>query len=385
MSANLLFKPFTVKNLTLPNRIVMAPMTRNKSPKHVPTQEVADYYRRRAEGGVGLIITEGTVINHKAGHAYPDVPNIFGEEALKGWEEVVKQVHTAGGLIFPQLWHVGSVRQRKKHQNPGVDNPMHCCHCNHSEIPGYGPSAVAHPYVSNAEIPQTLSQQDIDEIIHAFAKAAKDAKEIGFDGIELHGAHGYLIDQFFWDFTNKRTDKYGGKTLAARTQFAVEVIAAVRHAVGDDYPISFRMSQWKLGDYDAKMAHTPIELEDFLRPLTNAGVDIFHCSTRRFFEPEFQNSNLNLAGWVKKLTGKPTITVGSVGLDKDFMSTHLGETAKISESSIDRLLSSLESQEFDLVAVGRMLLSNPDWSQKINQGKFSKIVPFAPEHLNKLY
>ncbi len=298
MSVDLLFKPFAIKNLKLGNRVVMAPMTRSKSPQHIPTKEVADYYQRRAEGGVGLIITEGTIIDHKAGHAYPDVPNIFGKDALAGWEQVVKQVHAAGGLIFPQLWHVGSTRQRKTHENQGIDNPKHCCHCDHPEIPGYGPSPVPHPFVDNAEIPQTLNQQDINEIMDAFAKAAKDAKEIGFDGIELHGAHGYLIDQFFWDYTNKRTDKYGGKSLADRTQFAVEVISAVRKAVGDDFPISLRFSQWKLGDYNAKMAKTPQELEAFLVPLTHAGVDIFHCSTRRFSEPEFQGSNLNLGGWV---------------------------------------------------------------------------------------
>lgn len=385
MSFDLLLKPFSIGNLKLANRLVMAPMTHNKSPRHIPGKEVADYYRRRAEGGVGLIITEGTVIDHKAGHAYPDVPNIFGEDALAGWEHVVKEVHAAGGLIFPQLWHVGSVRQRHKHENQGIDNPKHCCHCDHPEIPGYGPSPVPHPYVSNAEIPQVLSQQDIDEIINAFAKAAKDAKNIGFDGIELHGAHGYLIDQFFWDLTNKRTDKYGGKTLAARTQFAVEVIRAVREAVGDDYPISFRLSQWKLGDYNAKMAKTPEELEKFLKPLTKAGVDIFHCSTRRFFDAEFTGSTLNLAGWVKKLTGKPTITVGSIGLDNDFVNTYIGEEAKISENSIDKLIVRLKLDEFDLVAVGRMLLANPDWLQKIEKGNFDKIVPFSKEHVDKLY
>lgn len=202
MPTDLLFTPFTIGNLKLANRVVMAPMTRNKSPHHIPSKEVADYYRRRAEGGVGLIITEGTAINHPASHAYPDVPNIFGKAALAGWKHVVEQVQAAGGKIFPQLWHVGSVRQKRDHENQGIDNPTHCCHCNHPEIPGYGPSAVPHPYVKNAETPKVLSEQDINEIINAYAQAAKDAKSIGFDGVELHGAHGYLIDQFFWDVTN---------------------------------------------------------------------------------------------------------------------------------------------------------------------------------------
>lgn len=385
MSAKILFEPFKLKNLILPNRIVMAPMTRSKAPTHIPNQAMADYYQRRATGGVGLIITEGTVINHPAGHGYPDVPNMYGEEALTGWRHVVEQVHAAGGIIFPQLWHVGSVRQQKIHQNQGLDNPKHCCHCDHPEVPGYGPSAIPHPYVKNAEVPQVLSQNDIEIIIQAYAKAAKEAKDIGFDGVELHGAHGYLIDQFFWDYTNRRTDKYGGKTLAARTQFAVEVIAAVRQAVGNDFPICLRFSQWKLGDYQAKLAKTPQELAEFLQPLTNAGVDIFHCSTRYFSEPEFTDSNLNLAGWVKKLSGKPSITVGSVGLDNDFMNTFLGESTNISKHSLDNLFTRLDKQEFDLVAIGRMLLANPDLPRKISQARFNEIVPFSKEHTEELY
>jgi len=230
-----------------------------------------------------------------------------------------------------------------------------------------------------------MTQQDINNVITAFAQAAIDAKQVGFDGIELHGAHGYLIDQFFWDVTNKRTDKYGGKTLVNRTLFAEEIISTVRTAVGPDYPISFRMSQWKLGNYHSKMAKTPQELESFLSPLVTAGVDIFHCSTRRFLEPEFSDSDLNLAGWVKKLTGKPTITVGSIGIDNDFISTFKGESNNISKSSLDKLLEKLAHQEFDLVAVGRMLLSNPDWLEKIKMENYDAIRPFSKEHLDELY
>jgi len=379
MSIELLFNPFKLINLNLKNRIVMAPMTRSMSPQHIPTEEAAQYYASRAKGKVGLIITEGTGINHPATHAYPDVPNLFGKEALAGWKRVVDEVHLRGGKIFPQLWHVGSVRQQDDHENQGVDNPQHCCHCNHPEVPGYGPSPVAHPYVENAEAPKELSQNDINEIITAYANAAKDAKQIGFDGVELHAAHGYLIDQFFWDVTNQRTDKYGGNTLAERAQFAVEVLRAVRQAVGPDFPISIRISQWKLGDYAAKMAKTPAELNDFVALLADAGADIFHCSTRRFYEPEFPDSDLNFAGWVKKLSGKPTITVGSVGLDNDFVSTFLGKETKLENNSIKQVLTKLERDEFDLVAVGRMLLANPDWPEKIANGKLDEIIPFSQD------
>lgn len=384
MNIDTILKSFTLKSLQTSSRLVMAPMTRSRSKGHIPDADVAKYYTRRAAGGVGLIITEGTVIPHKAGHGYPDVPSFYGEEALEGWRHVVESVHQAGGKIFPQLWHVGSIRQMHLHHNLGADNPNATC-CR-EKVPGFAPSAIAHPYVENAEIPHPMTERDIEDVIHAFAKAAHDAKDLGFDGVELHGAHGYLIDQFFWDYTNKRTDRYGGKSIAERTLFAAEVIQAVRKAVGPDFPIDFRFSQWKLGDYKARLARTPQELESFLAPLVQAGVDLFHCSTRRFWEPEFTDSSLNLAGWTKKLTGKPTITVGSIGMDLDFVTTmqeHL--PVHNTENRMHDLLERLANEEFDLVAVGRALLADPLWLKKLQEGRLSEITPFSQESLEKLY
>lgn len=380
-----LLKSFYLNSLELSNRIVMAPMTRNLSKEHVPGPDVAQYYRRRAQGGVGLIITEGTVIGHKASNGYPDVPNFYGDRALEGWRHVVNEVHAAGGKIFPQLWHVGSVRQIHRTHNGGADNPTAQC-CYEKNIPGYAPSPVPHPYVEGAEIPHEMTHQDIAEVIQAFATAAKHAKDIGFDGVEIHGAHGYLIDQFFWSRTNTRSDQYGGRTLADRTRFAVEVIEAIRDAVGSTYPIDFRFSQWKMGDYNARLASTPDELESFLIPLKNAGVDIFHCSTRRFWEPEFPFSSLNLAGWTQKITGNPTITVGSVGLDIDFISTMSGHIASHqTQNRMQELLTSFSNGEFDLVAIGRALLADPNWLEKTIEGRINEITPFSRELLSKLY
>lgn len=378
-------KPFQIGSLQIENRLVMAPMTRNKSKEGIPGPDVAHYYRKRAEGGVGLIITEGTVVGHKASNGYPDVPHFYGEKSLKGWKRVVEEVHQAGGKIFPQIWHVGSVRQSHHPcHNEGVDNRGKQC-CDYAEVPGYAPSPVPHPYVEKAEVPHEMTLHDIEEIIQAFAVASLEAKKLGFDGIEIHGAHGYLIDQFFWDRTNKRDDHYGGKNISERVHFGVEVIQAVRNAVGPDFPISFRFSQWKLGDYKAKLARSPEELKSFLDPLAKAGVDLFHCSTRRFWEPEFINSSLNLAGWTKKITGKPTITVGSVGLDDDFvttMSKHVSPHQ--SQDKMNLLLQSFQKGEFDLVAVGRSLLADPLWFQKMVEGRFDEIVPFSEEALKKL-
>lgn len=362
----------------------MAPMTRKMSKGHIPGADVAQYYRRRAQGKVGLIISEGTVIGHKAANGYPDVPQFYGELALAAWRRVVDEVHQAGGKFFPQLWHVGSVRQTHRPPNGGADNSQAIC-CAEKNVPGYAPSPVPHPYVKDAEIPYEMTLEDIEDVIKAFAQAAKDAKDIGCDGVEIHGAHGYLIDQFFWNRTNQRSDHYGGKTLADRTRFAVKVIQAIRDAVGPTFIIDFRYSQWKLGDYNAKLATTPQELESFLLPLQNAGVDLFHCSTRRFWEPEFPDSPLNLAGWTKKITGKPTITVGSVGLDNDFIATlKENDTPHPSYSRIQGLLSSLEKQEFDLVAVGRALLADPSWLEKTIAGRVNEVTPFTQESLTKL-
>lgn len=377
-------KAFQLKSLKLSNRVVMAPMTRSMSPGNIPSDAVACYYERRAKGGVGLIISEGTAIDHPASHGYPDVPSFYGEASLAGWKKVIDAVHRAGGKMFPQLWHVGSIRQRQAHLNGGVDNPKHIC-CQHS-VPGFAPSPIAHPYIPGGEIPHEMTQKDIQEVIDSFARSAKSAQDLGFDGVEIHGAHGYLIDQFFWDVTNKRSDEYGGKTPAERTKFAVEVIQAVRKAVGPDFPVMLRYSQFKLGDYGAKLVKTPEEMEAFLKPLVAAGVDMFHCSTRVFSSPEFPNSPLNLAGWTKKLSGKPTITVGSVGLDGDFVSNLMkGEESHQSNKNLSTLVASLDNDEYDLVAVGRALLADPEWLEKIQRSEFDKIRPFSKELLTTLY
>jgi 2,4-dienoyl-CoA reductase-like NADH-dependent reductase (Old Yellow Enzyme family) len=368
-----LFTPFSLNGLTLPNRIVMAPMTRNFSPAGVPGPDVAAYYRQRAEGGTGLILTEGTSPNHPQAANMPQIPHIYGEEALAGWKRVVDGVHAAGGRIFSQLWHVGAVQSQTTPKLP---------------IAPVSPSGLLKPGV---KVGEPMTQADIDAVIEAFAQGAASAKSVGFDGVEIHGAHGYIIDEFFWDGTNQRTDKYGGD-LVARTRFAVEIIQECRRRVGPAFPVQIRFSQWKGQEYAARLVSTPLELARFLEPLAAAGIDAFHCSTRRFWEPEFEGSDLNLAGWAKKITGKPTITVGSVSLDVDFM-VSLGRlpapAAKPGESDgraahFDRLLEMLARGDFDLIAVGRAELADPNWAAKVRDGRFTELAPFTPEVLKTL-
>ncbi|MDR9746067.1 NADH:flavin oxidoreductase [Paenibacillus taichungensis] len=340
-SIEALFQPIELGQLKLSNRIVMAPMTRQFSPDGIPGSNVAGYYRRRAENAVGLIVTEGTIINHPDASNQANVPHFYGEAAMNGWAHVVSEVHEAGGRIIPQIWHMGA----KGHVND-------------------------------------YSEAEIATIVQEFAQAASEAKRVGFDGVEIHGAHGYLIDQFLYEKTNSRTDRYGGDMMA-RTRFAVEVIEACREVVGPEFPIVLRLSQWKTDDYQAKLAETPELLEQLLAPLVQAGVDIFHCSTRRFWEPEFEGSDLNFAGWTKKLTGKPTITVGSIGLDGDFTSLFT-EGKGASNVGIDGLVQRLQNDEFDLVAVGRALLVDPEWAKKIQEGRIDDLLPFTREAMTVL-
>lgn len=366
-SVDALFSPFSMGKLQLSNRVVMAPMTRSFSPGGVPGDPVVDYYRRRAEADVGLIITEGTTVDHKAANGYPNVPRFHGEDALAGWRRVVDAVHAAGGKIAPQLWHVGSVRRLGTEPD--------------GTVPGYGPMEKIK---DGKLIVQGMTQANIDDVVDAFARAARDAQAIGMDAVEIHGAHGYLIDQFFWEGSNQRSDGYGG-SLTNRSRLAIEIIRAVRRAVGPDFPVIFRFSQWKQQDYSARLVQSPEQLASFLTPLSDAGVDIFHCSTRRFWEPEFSGSDLNLAGWTRKLTGKPTITVGSVGLSGSEFTTFFGNTDEVAKpASIEGLLERLNAREFDLVAVGRALLVDAQWSRKVRESRQQEILPFTRQALMSL-
>lgn len=365
MNTDSLFQPFKLKSLNMKNRLVMAPMTRSFSPNGIPTPEVAEYYRKRAAGDVGLILSEGTVIDRPSSSNDASIPHFYGDKALAGWGNVIENVHEAGGAMGPQIWHMGIMGDHHSGWLPPA--------------PFEGPSGFVNPGQAKGV---AMTESDIADTISAYGRAAADAKRLGFDTVEIHGAHGYLIDQFFWDQLNHRTDSYGGKTLAERSKFGVEVIKEVRRQVGEDFAVILRLSQFKPQAYEAKLAHNPIEMEAWLNPLVDAGVDILHCSQRRFWEPEFEGSDLNFAGWAKKLTGAATITVGSVGLSGEFLAAFAGESSQ--PSSLDELVRRLDRGDFDLVGVGRALLADPAWVQKVRDERTDELKGFTKEALAEL-
>jgi 2,4-dienoyl-CoA reductase-like NADH-dependent reductase (Old Yellow Enzyme family) len=363
-----LFKPCRIRGLSLPNRIVMAPMTRSRSPGGFPNDENVAYYARRAAAHVGLILSEGTLIRRKGAGDDAHIPLFWGEKALAGWKRVIEAVHAAGGKMGPQLWHQGMSRKPNSGHFP--------------DAPSDGPSGMT---LKGKKVDEEPSDAEVLDMAQAYADGARDAKALGFDCVELHGAHAYLIDQFFWAQTNQRGDRFGG-SIEARAEFAAEALRRCRAAVGE-LPIIIRISQWKSVDYGAKVAQTPEELGRWVRVLVDAGVDAIHCSQRRILQPEFPDvdgpKGLNLAGWVKKLSGIPTISVGSVGLSSEFTEAFRGQGS--AASKLDEVVERVDRGEFDLVAVGRALLQDPEWALKVEQRRFGELRDYDALALQTYY
>ena len=359
----MLFEPYKLKNLNLRNRVVMAPMTRNQSPGGIPTSEVVAYYSRRAKAEVGLIITEGIEVSHEASSAYPDVPRLDTKEAREGWKRVVNGIKENGGSVIAQLWHCGGFRKLGMQPNP--------------EVPGHTASGLVKP---GKKVAHEMTLEDIKQTINAYASDAKYCEEIGFDGVEIHGAHGYLIDNFFWEGTNIRDDNYGG-SIEKRSQFVSEIIQAVRSNISKEFIVGLRFSQWKQHDFEAKLAHSTDDLKKVLLSPVESGLDYLHSSMRRFWESEFEGSEENLAYWTKKISNIPTIGVGSVGLDSDFIDM----TAPSKPASIDKAIDDISKEKYDLLAVGRALLSDHEWVLKMKEGRLKDVIPYSKEALLKLY
>jgi 2,4-dienoyl-CoA reductase-like NADH-dependent reductase (Old Yellow Enzyme family) len=373
-----LLAPFDLRGCRLANRIVMSPMSRYVSHGGVPTEAVAAYYARRAATGIGLIVTEGVGIAHEVAVDHPGVPLMHRDDALAGWRRVVQAVHAEGGVIWPQLWHQGPM-WNVEHDRGGFGSAMRP-----SGLWGPVDGMISFPEAARAAAiaeTEAMTDSDIQDVIDGYAISARHAKALGFGGIAIHGAHGYLIDTFLWGFTNRRADRWGGNA-RNRAEFGAAVVRAIRREIGQDLPIALRFSQFKMQDYKACLASTPDELGMLLQPLADAGVDLFDGSQRFFDTPIFEGSPLNLAGWAKQLTCKATMTVGGVGLDKSRgPARHIDDTQQ-STNNLSRVLARFERGEFDLVGVGRSLLNDPDWLTKARTGE--PFLPFDPANLERL-
>ena len=355
-----LLEPLRIRRLRLRNRFVMPGMQRYWCVDGAPDHRLRDYYRRRVLGGASLVISESCAIDHPSATKNATFARI-SPGTREAWRACVAGVHEAGGAMFLQLWHQGAV-------NYGGDadsNPA---------FVALSPSGLAHPGESFG---RAATEADLDSLKRAFVRGALDAEDVGADGVELHSAHGFLLDQFLWPGTNVRADRYGGPGITDRARFVAEVAAAVREATGPDFVISVRISQWKESDYDARIVEEPGQLGQLVRMLRAAGADLFHVSTRRFWTPEWDGSDLGLAGWVKSFTDAPVIAVGSVGLDIDVMASLSGQEARPTGASrIDELARRFRRGDFDLVSVGRSQIGDPEWVAKMTHKRISEIRGF---------
>ena len=345
----------------------MAPMTRRMAAEDgIVTDASREYYRRRAAGEVGLILGEGTAIDSRHAFDTPTVPRIETAEQVEAWGRVVEAVHAEGGAFAPQLWHTGRLAQ-------DPIGPV-------AETPPPRPDGTPRPAV------RAMEDEDFAQVLDAFEHAARAARDIGSDALEIHGAHGYLLDSFLSAKTNRRTDGWGGD-VDGRMRFPREVVRRVRRAVGPDFPVIYRFSQWNVEDYAERKFRTPDDLRVWVEALREDGVDVLHVSTRRAvdpaFPPEVDPSGRTLAGWTSELAGLPVIAVGSVTASRPMDETRgAGSTAAVEDPA--PALALIESGEAALLAVGRALIANPEWVRLVRDGRWRELVPYRKEMLDTL-
>ncbi len=344
-----LFEPIQLGAWNLKTRTAMAPMTRCFADEQtgVVGEDVAEYYRRRAADGIGLIISEGIVISPR-GKGNPGVPGLYTQEQIDAWKKVTDAVHREGGTIIAQIWHVGRLSHRELAGNLLPQAP--------SAIAAEGMIArFRQPY----DTPEAMTTEDIQEVIGQFAQAAKNAIAAGFDGVEIHGAHGYLIDQFTYDAANQRTDRYGGD-LAGRLTFMKEVLQAVIDAIGADRTV-IRFSAFKVDNPTYMWDDPEAALRTFTDMFKEAGAKIIHPSTMDFTQVLADGQNMHQL--VRKHWDGAIIGVGN--LDPD--------TAE----------KALEEGYIDVAAFGRPLISNPDFLHRVAEGE--ELVVYDPKtHLAEL-
>lgn len=360
-SIEALFQPFTLNGITLPTRFVMPGMNRGWYENGVPSDRYGPYYADRVRHGVGLVITGACPVDHPSASAMTDPP-INAKSAI-GWGKAAEAVRAAGGHIFQQLWHEGAIRVAEKGYYP--------------DAPTLSPSGLAKADKPNG---RAATLGELEDIAAAFADAALCARDAGFSGVEIHGAHGFLLDQFLWAETNRRTDRYGGATLMERARFPLDVIRAVRGAVGPNYPIAYRFSQWKEVDFEARIIDPASEMQPFVRAIEDAGADLLHASSRYFWKPDNDAAPLNLAGWARRHATVPVITVGSVGLKIDLFGGFLSDAATLEAAGTEQLnqmAAMYEGGQFDLLAVGRSLIGDAAYLEKLRAGDLAAIRRFT--------
>lgn len=333
------FTPARLGQVTLSNRLAVAPMTRiSATADGRPTPRMLSYYRGFADGGFGLIVTEGIYTDKAFAQGYLHQPGLADETQAAAWAGIVKAVHGAGGKMVAQLMHAGALSQGNPHRTSTL-----------------GPSAVApkgqqmtlYRGEGDYPMPKAMSTGDIAEAVAGFVSAARRAKDAGFDGVEVHGANGYLLDQFLTEGVNLRSDRYGG-SVAARIALTAEVIAAVRDAVGSDFLVGVRISQAKVNDFEHRWSGGEAAAKIVFESIGKAGADYIHTTEFEAWQPAFAAGGPSLAALAKAHSGLPVIANGSLH--------GKGRGAEM-----------IACGDADVVSLGRGALTHDDFPQRLLQ------------------
>ena len=336
MTQEKLFTPFTIKNFTLKNRIGVAPMTRmSAAADSIPRQDVFDFLIRRAKKGASIVYTEAIVTDYESAQGYPGQARILTQPQIDAWKPVVKAIQKEGALAIMQMFHCGRMAWPEVNPanrsiapspiTPKQDNPM---------------TGVPYP------VPEAMSLFDIEHVIAGFVETAKGAIEAGFDGIEIHGAHGYLINQFLSPYSNQRSDEYGG-SVENRYRFAHEVIQAVHQVIPDDRLLVVRISNWGVADMEVSLFDTKEEYQELIKLFSKEPIDAISVSTYEYQQKTF-GSNKNMAQLTREATDLPVMICGGI---------------------YDRVSAEDALQDADIVLSGKSLLLNSNWVEDVRADK----------------
>ena len=337
-----LFSPFQIKNHTLKNRIGVAPMTRMSSPgDSIPRRDVLDFLVRRAENGSALVTTEAIVTDYESAQGYPGQARLVTQRQIEAWKPVVRAIREHGALSIMQMFHCGRMAWPEVNPAGRVIAPSPIAPRDDNPL-------TKAPYPT----PDAMSRFDIDHVIQGFVETAKGAVEAGFDGIEVHGAHGYLINEFLSSYSNQREDFYGG-SVEGRYRFAHEVIQAVREVVPEDRLLIFRISNWGVADMDVSLFGSREEYQEVIGYLSKEPIDAISVSTYDFREKAF-GTDRTMAGLTREATDLPILICGKIH----------------DRASADEAL-----EDADVVLSAKSILLNPNWVEDLREGKPMEAYP----------
>jgi 2,4-dienoyl-CoA reductase-like NADH-dependent reductase (Old Yellow Enzyme family) len=332
----ILFSPFTLKGFELKNRIGVAPMTRMSSPAgSIPRQDVLDFLVRRAENQAAIVYTEAIVTDYESAQGYPKQSRLVTQRQIEAWRPVVKAIQKEGAVAIMQMFHCGRMAW------PEI-NPANRVIAPSSIAPKQDNPLTGAPYPK----PDEMSHFDIQHVILGFVETAKGAIQAGFDGIEIHGAHGYLISNFLSSYSNQRTDEYGG-SVENRYRFAHEIIDAVRNVVPEDRLTTFRISNWGVADMEVSLFESISEWQQLIKFLSKEPIDAISVSTYDYSASVF-GTNQNMAQITKQVTDKPIMICGKI---------------------FDRTSAEDALKDADMVLSAKSILLNPNWVADVRAGK----------------